>query len=198
MRVTRYSLLTPSRSFSLDSCSTHASLFLPKDAPRSASELCAKVFAKSVTRGASLDALAGAVVYAVCRQQSLGLTVEEVAAASGARRGEVVRLFRRLQRKLRLPMPSPAVEEYLPRLFASLRPSSNQDLVQAARSLAQKAQESQMAQGRNPSALAAACIYITALERGEWVSQRRLAQLAFVAEATIRSACFLLKAIIQS
>jgi transcription initiation factor TFIIIB Brf1 subunit/transcription initiation factor TFIIB len=42
------------------------------------------------------------------------------------------------------------------------------------------------AQGRNPSALAAGCIYLATMELGVHITQKQLARAAFVTDNTIR------------
>lgn len=164
-------------------------LRLPKTVSEEASKLCGQAFKKSATRGSSLQALASAAVYASCRMVSFGLTVEEVAEVTGIPRADIVRTFRKLQRRLKLNIPAPSVDEYLPRMVTSLKLSQSIDIVELASQNAVAAQRLRSAQGRNPSALAAGCVYLAASELGIHVTHRQLAKSSFVAENTIRRTC---------
>jgi transcription initiation factor TFIIB len=172
-------------------------LGLPPGVADDAARLCGRAFMKSMTRGSSLEAVAAATVYAACRAKSIGVTVEEVAAVSGSDRTEIVRVFRRLQRELRLSLPAPSIVEYLPRIMASLKLDGRRDVAEAAVQVASKAQELSSAQGKNPSSLAACCVYVASTNLGIGVTQRRLAGAAFVTENTIRRTCSFLREVCE-
>lgn len=136
-------------------------------------------------QGRSIEGFAAAVVYATCRAGSVSRTCTEVTRAAKATREELDAAYSAMNRELGLPTGPIDPREYLPRFASKL------DLPQAierrAQELAQEARERDIDTGRNPSGVAAACLYTAAREQDNDLTQRAVADVADVAPVTVRS-----------
>ncbi len=167
-------------------------LSLPKCATQRAAELCNIAFRESVTRGGSLSALATALVYASSKQCSLGITAEEIAVSSKVAKSEVVRCFRKIQRKLGLSSRAPSLQAHASRILELLSFTPECEVAVVVNELLQAADKNGVSQGKNPSGVVGACIYLAAKAHALRLTQKMIAQLSFVTESTIRNECKIL------
>lgn len=135
--------------------------------------------------GRSIEAMAAASVYAACRCNELPWTVAEVADVSRVVRDRVENAYRVLNQELGIPAVPPSPRQYVPRFVSELELSDETRRV--AERLAKEAEESGLANGRNPGGVAAGCLYEAAQEHREDVTQRALGNSADVSAVTVRS-----------
>ena len=135
--------------------------------------------------GRSLEGFAAAVVYATCRVQSIARTMDEVVDVARAERSELKAAYDALNRELGLPVGPVSPTEYLPRYASDLDVETAVE--RRAREYAATLAESGRTDGKNPSGVAAACLYRAGEELGATVTQRDVAELAGVVRPTIRS-----------
>jgi len=135
--------------------------------------------------GRSLEGFAAAVVYATCRTQSIARTMDEVVDVARASKDELKTAYDALNRDLGLPTGPISPTEYLPRYASSLEVST--DIERRAREYAVLLVESGRIGGKNPSGVAAACLYTAADEAGVPIKQSDAAELANVSRMTIGS-----------
>ncbi len=135
--------------------------------------------------GRSLEGFAAAVVYATCRTQSIARTMDEVVDVARAERSELKTAYDALNRELGLPVGPVSPTEYLPRYASDLDVET--EVERRAREYAVVLVESGRMGGKNPSGVAAACLYKAAREHGIDVKQTRAAELADVSRMTIGS-----------
>ncbi|WP_459194384.1 transcription initiation factor IIB [Halosimplex sp. J119] len=135
--------------------------------------------------GRSLEGFAAAVVYATCRTQSIARTMDEIVDVARADRSELKTAYDALNRELGLPIGPISPTEYLPRYASDLDVEA--DVESRAREYAVMLVESGRMGGKNPSGVAAACLYKAANERGIEVKQSQAAELADVSRMTIGS-----------
>ncbi|QLH84866.1 transcription initiation factor IIB [Halosimplex pelagicum] len=135
--------------------------------------------------GRSLEGFAAAVVYATCRTQSIARTMDEVVDVARAERSELKAAYDALNRELGLPVGPVSPTEYLPRYASDL--DVDTDVERQAREYAVVLVESGRMGGKNPSGVAAACLYKAATEAGVDVKQTEAAELADVSRMTIGS-----------
>ncbi|WP_044950794.1 transcription initiation factor IIB [Halorhabdus tiamatea] len=140
---------------------------------------------EGLLHGRSIEGMAAAAVYAVCRIAGVSRTVEEVSTVAHASEDELTVAYTALNRELGLETGPIDPREYLPR-FAS-RLDLRVDVERRARELASFVTEENLAGGRAPSGVAAACLYTAAREGDADVTQREVADVAGVAPATLRS-----------
>jgi transcription initiation factor TFIIB len=136
-------------------------------------------------QGRSIEGFAAAVVYATCRTAAVSRTVPEVLAEAKAEKAELNVAYDAMNRELGLPTGPVDPREYLARFASKL------DLPTAverrARELAVKARERGIDSGRNPSGVAAGCLYTAATRAGHDLTQQETAAVAGVTPVTLRA-----------
>lgn len=135
--------------------------------------------------GRSLEGFSAATVYATCRVQSIARTMDEIVDQARANKNELKAAYDALNRDLGLPVGPISPVEYLPRYSSEL--DLEADVESRAREYATWLLESGRMGGKNPSGVAAACIYRAAYDHGVDVTQTEVADLASVSRMTIRS-----------
>jgi transcription initiation factor TFIIB len=140
---------------------------------------------ENLLRGRSIEGFAAAAVYATCRTATISRTLEEVIDAARADRDELSAAYDALNRELGLPTGPIDPAEYLPRFASEL------DLPQAverrARELVAESEERGLVSGRNPSGIAAGCLYTAAGELDCALTQQQAADVAGVTPVTLRA-----------
>lgn len=141
---------------------------------------------ESLLRGRSIEGFSAACLYAACRVDGIARTVEEVIDVAKATVNEHEAAYDAMNRELGLPIgPVPPVE-YLARFASQL--SVSPTVERRARELAGRAREEQIDVGRDPSGVAAACLYTAAQTHGDMeVTQAEAADVADVTPVTIRN-----------
>jgi transcription initiation factor TFIIB len=160
------------------------SLGVPDGLREQACALFESAQSADLIRGRSLEGFAAATVYAVCRIDAIARTTEEIVDAAKADSAECRAAYDALNRELGLPTGPIDPVEYLPRFADQL---DVPDVVeQRARHLARLTQEEGIAGGRQPSGIAAGCLYTAAREHGHDLTQARAAAVADVSPVTLR------------
>ncbi|MGM0605141.1 MAG: transcription initiation factor IIB [Halobacteriota archaeon] len=136
-------------------------------------------------QGRSLEGFTAASVYSACRIASVSRTAEEVLANSTADENEFRAAFSAINRELDVPIGPPAPAEYLPRYASQLGVDST--IERRARELLSECTDRGLVNGRNPSGIAAACLYTAAVAADLNVTQRDAADVANVSPVTIRN-----------
>lgn len=140
---------------------------------------------RGLFRGRSLPASVGACLYAACRRFSIPRTLGEVAQAVGARRSDVGRTFKVIQRGAGLPIPSVGTRAFLTRYAQELALSPR--VRTTVETMLEEAREDPELSGLSPHGLVAALIYIAAEQNGEHRSRAQVARVSSVTEVTLRS-----------
>jgi transcription initiation factor TFIIB len=160
-------------------------LELPDDLQERACVLFESAQNTDLLQGRCIEGFAAAAVYATCRTMSVSRTIEEIVAVASAEERELKVAYGALNRELNLPTGPIDPTEYLAR-FASELDVPN-DLERRARELAKTANESGVTTGRDPSGVAAACLYTVARATGYELTQRAAADVADVSAVTVRN-----------
>lgn len=140
---------------------------------------------RGLFRGRNLPSSVGAVVYAACRRYSIPRTLGEVAKALGARRSEVGRAFKVVQRGVDIQIPSVGTRAFLARYAEELALSSS--VRSNVESMLDEAYQNPELSGLSPHGLVAALIYLAAERNGEHRSRAQVARVSAVTEVTLRS-----------
>ena len=142
---------------------------------------------EGLLQGRSLEGFAAAAVYATCRTRSLARTIDEITGVARADEDELTVAYDALNRELGLPTGPIDPTEYLPRYASQL--DLETAVEKRAREHVSALLEAGLIGGRNPSGVAAACLYMAAGEREAWptITQADAADVADVAPVTIRS-----------
>ncbi len=139
---------------------------------------------EDLLRRRSLEGFAAACVYAACRIESLSRTIEEIIETAKASRPEFQAAYDALNRELGLPVTPTNPSEYLPRYANQLGLSTT--IEHRARELTEQSKTQGISNGRNPSGVAAACLYTAAKEYNTALTQREAAAVASVTPVTLR------------
>jgi transcription initiation factor TFIIB len=146
---------------------------------------------RGLFRGRSLPASVGAALYMACRRYSIPRTLGEVSEAVNAKRSEVGRTFKVIQRGTGLSVPSVGTKAFLGRYAQELALSpwvrSNVE------AMLDEARDDPELSGLSPHGLVAALIYIAAERHGERRSRAQVARVSAVTEVTLRSTSRLLE-----
>jgi transcription initiation factor TFIIB len=136
-------------------------------------------------RGRSLEGFAAASVYAAARVQSVARTRAEVVDAARASDAELAAAYDALNRELGLPTGPTDPGEFVPRFASRLGVSAGVE--RRAFELAERAVEEGVAVGRDPSGVAAGCLYTAAREHDADLTQAEAADAAGVTPVTVRN-----------
>ncbi|RDI71643.1 transcription initiation factor IIB [Halopelagius longus] len=140
---------------------------------------------EDLLRGRSLEGFAAACVYAACRVAGVSRTTDEVTEAAKATADEQSAAYDALNRELGLPVGPIDPAEYIPRFASELDLSG--EVERRAREYAAEASERGLSVGRNPSGVAAACLYTAARDADADLTQTEAADVAGVTPVTLRS-----------
>ncbi|WP_299334784.1 transcription initiation factor IIB [Haloplanus sp.] len=166
-------------------------LELPRHVRESACSLFRSAQDADLLRGRSLEGFASATVYATCRVCSVSRTVGEVVDAAKATENEHRAAYRALNRELDVATGPIHPVEYVPRYASELDVCAS--VRRRAESYARDLRESGDATGRNPSGVAAACLYTAAHDTGAPLTQEAAAEVAGVTPVTVRNTYRLLQ-----
>ena len=161
-----------------------ATLDLPESLKERACRLFAAAQHEDLLRGRTLEGFAAATVYASCRLARVSRTRSEVVAAARASEAELTTAYDALNRNIGLATGPIDPVEYLPRFASELDIPPH--IERRARELAEMLQSDGFATGRNPSGVAAACLYAASREACYDLTQNEAAEVADVATVTIR------------
>lgn len=140
---------------------------------------------ENIVRGRSLEGFAAAAVYATCRLLGFSRTRSEILDVARASHDEFKAAYDALNRELGLPIGPIDPREYVPR-FASALGVPN-EVERRATELVRSAHDAGLVNGRNPSGIAAACLYAAAVECEYELTQREAAAVADVSPVTVRA-----------
>lgn len=162
-------------------------LSLPVNTREQACTLFESAQSEALFQGRSLEGFAAAAVYATCRTRSSARTVEEIVAVAQADAAELKAAYAALNRDLGLPIGPIDPTEYLPRYASEL--DLENDVERRADRYATRLREANRIGGRNPSGVAAGCLYTAtrSVPTAESITQAAAADVADVSPATVRS-----------
>ncbi|MFB6111502.1 MAG: transcription initiation factor IIB family protein [Halobacteriaceae archaeon] len=159
-------------------------LSLPKDVREQACVLFETAQDAGLFQGRSLEGFASASVYAVCRVRAIARTVGEIVEHARGDAAELRAAYDAMNRELGLQTGPIDPAQYVPRYASEL---DVPDRVQRrGRELVARAQDAGIIGGRNPSGVAAACLYTAAREHDVPLTQAEAAEAADVTPVTLR------------
>lgn len=158
-----------------------------KEVLTAAASIYKKAVEKRLTKRRSIRALSAAIVYMACRQCGIPRTLKEVACAAGVHSIEIMRGYRILMTKLKFPAYSFNAGQFVYRLADQL--SMHKTAKEIVDKIVESAESSRLSQGKNPIGLVAAARYIASILAGETKTQREIAEITHITEATIRNQC---------
>ncbi|UHH13482.1 transcription initiation factor IIB family protein [Halobacterium litoreum] len=160
-------------------------LGLPRSVRDQACALFDSAQSEDLLRGRTIEGFAAAAVYAVCRTNGLSRTLAEVEAVARGDEAELSAAYDAMNRDLGLPTGPIDPRDYLPRYADELDLPT--DVERRARELVETAEDRNLVSGKNPSGVAAACLYTAADAADVPVTQADAAAVADVTPVTLRS-----------
>jgi transcription initiation factor TFIIB len=144
-----------------------------------------KALKKGLVRGRSIEGIADASIYAVCRMNNIPISLKEIGDHSIENRQNIAYYYRLILEKLSLkPHPPEALHRIL-KIANNLGISLNTQ--QQAVEIMEKAKRMKINQGKNPLAIAAATLYIAGLMNNEKITQKILSEASGVSKVSIRN-----------
>jgi len=162
-----------------------SALSLPEQAQEHACMLFEQAQDADLLRGRSIEGFAAAALYAASRIGSLSRTRAEIAAAATATVAELRTAYAAMNRELGLPTGPIDPAEYLPRFASKLDLPT--PVEKRAREHVETLREDGFLGGRDPSGVAAACLYAAANDRDYELTQKEAADVADVTPVTLRT-----------
>ncbi|MFX1294729.1 MAG: transcription initiation factor IIB [Promethearchaeota archaeon] len=160
-------------------------LGIPRGVKENAAVLYRRAIEKKLIRGRSIEAMIAAAVYAACRERKVPRTLDEIAKHSRVSRKELGRCYRLILRELEIIIPMASPVDFIPRFSTELILSGRTQ--RKAAEIVTLARDKGITAGKDPTGLAAAAIYISAILEGERRTQREIAEVAHVTEVTVRN-----------
>jgi transcription initiation factor TFIIB len=160
-------------------------LSLPRNVVETSCMIYRRALRNNLIRGRTIKSMVAACVYLACRQCGLVRTLDDVANVAGLTKKEAARNYRILVRKTEISVPQTNPRQYIGKIVNILR--LNGDTEQLSLVILGQASELKLTNGRGPSGMAAACIYISTKITGDRSTQGDIAGAAQVTEVTIRN-----------
>jgi transcription initiation factor TFIIB len=148
--------------------------------------------------GRSIEAMAGACVYAVCRCNQRPVTEGDIRRYTRESGTSVTAAYKTLNAGLDLPTPPRRPREFIPKFVSELDPPTATNIERRARELAKLAAETERSVGQNPRGVAAACIYHATQEIDVMLTQECIAETAEVTAMTLRKQWRMIQALSQT
>ncbi|OLS33186.1 MAG: Transcription initiation factor IIB [Candidatus Heimdallarchaeota archaeon AB_125] len=144
-----------------------------------------KILRTGLVRGRSTEALVSASLYLSCRLHKQPETLEDVADKTRLSKKKLAKNFRLLLKHLDLKMPLASPESSIAK-FASILNFSTK-ILNDAQIILTKAKAAKITVGKNPNSLAAAALYIAALQNKTKCPQNEIAKTCQITEVTLRN-----------
>ena len=160
-------------------------LSLPKSVLEKAATTYKMIVEKRYVGGRNIRTLSAAAVYMACKQCGFARTLNEVAIASKISRRKVGRGYRFLVKQLGCFIPPVKPAQYLQKFLNQLAISEKTEKI--IDKILEAAYELKLTSGRDPMGIVAAASYIASRLTGEKKTQREIAEVARITEATIRN-----------
>lgn len=135
--------------------------------------------------GRSIESIAAASVYAICRLNETTRTLAEVAAVTPVDMGRVENGYRTLNTELELPVPPQSPIAFIPSIADEFELPAQVE--QRAREFAARAHDEGVSSGTHPAGFAAACLAVAASSMADPPTQLAIADAADVSAATVRN-----------
>ncbi len=135
-------------------------------------------------KGRSNEAISAACLYIACRQEGVPRTFKEIVAVSTVSKKEIGRCFKLILKAHDTNVEIITTGDFMHRFCATL--GLPRDVQKGATHIAKKAQDLDIVPGRSPISVAAAAIYMASQASDDKKSQKEIADIAGVADVTIR------------
>lgn len=160
-------------------------LHIPYQVKEQAALTYRKSLDANLVKGRSINMIVAASIYAACRITQTQRGLKEISEVGGFKLNELAKAYRLILTELGLDVPRPKAQNRVPKIAS--RANISQRSQRAAIDLLREAERNRITAGKDPTALAAAALYITCIQGDEKCTQKELARAAGVTEVTIRN-----------
>lgn len=157
---------------------------LPRTITDRANQLFKMVHDGKNLKGRSNEAIASACLYIACRQEKVPRTFKEIVAVSNVSKKEIGRCFKLILKAHDTNLGIIKTSDFMDRFCGTLELAK--DIQKAAKHIANKSVDLDIVPGRSPISVAAAAIYMASQASSDKRSQKEIADIAGVADVTIR------------
>lgn len=135
-------------------------------------------------RGRSIEAVASACIYDICRLNEQPRTFGEIARVSKVADGRIRHCYRILNRELGLPVPPADPKQYLPQIVSVV--DAHHETEQQTRVLLEEANDRRVANGQNSMGVAAGALYLASHQTGEHLIQKTVSDAVNISAMTVQ------------
>jgi len=157
--------------------------------PKTDQEECAALYRRGLEmdllRGRPIKLVVGAIMFIINRKNDRARTIDEYAIEFGIPKKELGRAYREMRRRLKVKIKPTSPIIFVERYCNSLGLSPETQT--ATRELLNECNERELLDGKSPSGVTAAAIYITSHMQGQARTQREISDVCNVTEVTIRN-----------
>jgi len=150
-----------------------------------------KVLAKKICKGRSIPIILSAVLYAACRFTNTPRTIQDISTAVNLKKSSVHKIYRLLVRELDLSVESYNPVSFISRIIAYI--GASEKTKRDAIDILTRADAMMITAGKNPMAIAATVVYLSAIKNNENVTQTKIAKASNISSVTIRNLCRVIK-----
>jgi len=163
---------------------------LPRTITDKANLLFKTVYEGRMLKGRANAAIAAACLYIACRQEGVPRTFKEIVAVCSVNKKEIGRCFKLIVKCHKTNVELITTGDFMSRFCGTL--SLSRQIQKAATVIAQRAVEMDIVPGRSPISVAAAAMYLASQASKDKRGQKEIADIAGVADVTIRQSYKLL------
>jgi len=160
-------------------------LRLPREVKDFSVQIYKKCLEKDLVKGRDKKVVVAATVYTSLRYFSIPMPLDSIAKISGIEQKLIGRMFREIVKEMGLHIIPIQASDYIGKFSEEL--GLSEAVKSRAMRIFSEVKEIGIDSGKSPTSLAAAIIYIAAIEEGERRTQREIAEIAGVTEVTIRN-----------
>lgn len=160
-------------------------LNITKSIKETAALIYRRAIDRNLIRGRSIESMIAASIYTACRIRKIPYTIEELSQNSRIDKKELGRCYRLLLTELGIKSPSTSPKDFVFRFTSEL--SLRSETCNRAIQILDQARKLGILGGKDPSGMAAASIYVSAILEGEKRTQREVANVAKITEVTVRN-----------
>jgi transcription initiation factor TFIIB len=160
-------------------------LGIPRNLRESAAKIYRSAVNKQLIRGRSIEGVAAASLYAACRQNKIPRTLQEISESARVDKKEIGRSYRFIASKLNLSSYPSKPADFVNRFTSDL--DLGADVSRTAYKIIKAAEKRNLTNGKGPTGVAAAAIYLSSIFHQERRTQRAIADVSQVTEVTVRN-----------
>jgi transcription initiation factor TFIIB len=164
--------------------STAIDLSLPDTALEKATLAYKKIVEKGLLKGRSMKAVCAIAIYIGSKQSNTAITLREIAHSTKINPRKIDHSYKSIIKHLKMSVQTTSASSYASEIASRLQLSTqNREVVKKIL----EALDSKRFVGKTPTGIACAAIYISSLLTEERRTQREIAEVARITEATIRA-----------